>query len=54
MWFMRLVHDIRPPLDGLSDLIRFRPAQRRYDVAEVKGPSDRFHDNQIRWLAYCS
>jgi hypothetical protein len=38
----------------LPDLIRFWPAERRYELIEVKGPGDRLQDNQIRWLAYCA
>ena len=37
----------------MPDLIRFWPAERRYELIEVKGPGDRLQDNQIRWLAYC-
>jgi hypothetical protein len=54
LWFVRLAHDIRANRTGFPDLIRFWPAQRRYEMVEVKGPGDRLQDNQIRWLAYCS
>ncbi|MFM0643526.1 VRR-NUC domain-containing protein [Paraburkholderia bryophila] len=53
LWFERLLHDIRSNRSGLPDLIRFWPAERRYELIEVKGPGDRLQDNQIRWLAYC-
>ncbi|TCF99119.1 nuclease [Paraburkholderia strydomiana] len=51
--FERLLLDIRGNRSGLPDLIRFWPAERRYELIEVKGPGDRLQDNQIRWLAYC-
>ncbi|OAJ62211.1 nuclease [Paraburkholderia ginsengiterrae] len=53
LWFERLLRDIRANRSGLPDLIRFWPAERRYELIEVKGPGDRLQDNQIRWLAYC-
>ncbi|MFM0736187.1 VRR-NUC domain-containing protein [Paraburkholderia xenovorans] len=53
LWFERLLRDIRSNRSGLPDLIRFWPAERRYELIEVKGPGDRLQDNQIRWLAYC-
>ncbi|WP_233854444.1 VRR-NUC domain-containing protein [Paraburkholderia sp. HD33-4] len=53
LWFERLLRDIRGNRSGLPDLIRFWPAERRYELIEVKGPGDRLQDNQIRWLAYC-
>ncbi|CAG9228147.1 Fanconi-associated nuclease 1 homolog [Paraburkholderia sabiae] len=53
LWFERLLVDIRANRSGLPDLIRFWPNERRYELIEVKGPSDRLQDNQIRWLAYC-
>ncbi|WP_341319033.1 VRR-NUC domain-containing protein [Paraburkholderia sp. IMGN_8] len=52
--FERLLRDIRSNRSGLPDLIRFWPAERRYELIEVKGPGDRLQDNQIRWLAYCA
>ena len=54
LWFERLLRDIRGNRSGLPDLIRFSPAERRYELIEVKGPGDRLQDNQIRWLAYCA
>ncbi|MCC8400414.1 VRR-NUC domain-containing protein [Paraburkholderia sp. MMS20-SJTN17] len=54
LWFERLLSDIRGNRSGLPDLIRFWPAERRYELIEVKGPGDRLQDNQIRWLAYCA
>jgi hypothetical protein len=53
LWFERLLRDVRANRSGLPDLIRFWPAERRYELIEVKGPGDRLQDNQIRWLAYC-
>ncbi|MGF6753728.1 VRR-NUC domain-containing protein [Paraburkholderia sp. GAS42] len=52
-WFERLLVDIRSNRSGLPDLIRFWPAEQRYELIEVKGPGDRLQDNQIRWLEYC-
>jgi hypothetical protein len=54
LWFERLLRDIRGNRSGLPDLIQFWPAERRYELIEVKGPGDRLQDNQIRWLAYCA
>jgi hypothetical protein len=54
LWFERLLRDIRGNRSGLPDLIRFWPAERRYELIEVKGPGDRLQDNQIRWLTYCA
>nr|WP_222858295.1 VRR-NUC domain-containing protein [Paraburkholderia phenoliruptrix] len=53
LWFERLLRDVRANRSGLPDLIRFWPAERRYELIEVKGPGDRLQDNQIRWLTYC-
>ena len=53
LWFTRLLADIRGNRSGLPDLVRFWPAERRYELIEVKGPGDRLQDNQTRWLAYC-
>jgi hypothetical protein len=53
LWFERLLRDIRSNRSGLPDLVRFWPAERRYELIEVKGPGDRLQDNQIRWLEYC-
>lgn len=52
-WFARLLADIRENRSGLPDLIRFWPAERRYELIEVKGPGDKLQDNQIRWLRFC-
>jgi len=54
LWFARLVSDIRANRSGLPDLVQFWPAERRYELIEVKGPGDRLQDNQIRWLAHCA
>jgi hypothetical protein len=53
LWFERLLQDIRGNRSGLPDLVRFWPAERRYELIEVKAPGDRLQDNQIRWLSYC-
>ncbi|WP_206957031.1 VRR-NUC domain-containing protein [Trinickia acidisoli] len=53
LWFTRLLADIRENRSGLPDLVRFLPAQRRYELIEVKGPGDKLQDNQTRWLRYC-
>ncbi|KVQ16229.1 nuclease [Burkholderia ubonensis] len=53
LWFARLLADIRGNRSGLPDLVRFWPAERRYELIEVKGPGDRLQDNQTRWLGYC-
>lgn len=52
-WFARLLVDIRENRSGLPDLVRFWPAERRYEFIEVKGPGDKLQDNQIRWLRFC-
>lgn len=54
LWFERLLADLRGNRSGLPDLVRFWPAERRYELIEVKGPGDRLQDNQIRWLDYCA
>ncbi|TKC88343.1 VRR-NUC domain-containing protein [Trinickia terrae] len=54
LYFERLLADIHGNRSGLPDLIRFWPAERRYELIEVKGPGDRLQDNQIRWLQYCA
>lgn len=51
--FARLLRDVKANRTGLPDLVRFWPAQRRYEFVEVKGPGDKLQDNQIRWLQYC-
>jgi len=53
LYFERLLHDVKTNRSGLPDLIRFWPAERRYELIEVKGPGDKLQDNQIRWLRYC-
>lgn len=53
LWFARLLADIRENRSGLPDLIRFWPAEQRYELIEVKGPGDKLQDNQTRWLRYC-
>jgi hypothetical protein len=53
LYFERLLRDVKTNRSGLPDLIRFWPAERRYELIEVKGPGDKLQDNQIRWLRYC-
>lgn len=53
LYFERLLRDVKTNRSGLPDLIRFWPAERRYELIEVKGPGDKLQDNQIRWLQYC-
>lgn len=53
LFFARLLRDVKANRSGLPDLIRFWPAERRYELIEVKGPGDKLQDNQIRWLQYC-
>ena len=50
--FERLRADPRHHRTGLPDLIRFWPAEQRYEMVEVKAPGDKLQDNQIRWLQY--
>ncbi|WP_144641018.1 VRR-NUC domain-containing protein [Bordetella genomosp. 13] len=52
LWFARLLDDPKANRSGLPDLVRFWPAERRYELIEVKGPGDRLQDNQVRWLHY--
>ena len=52
-FFGRLLQGVRANRSGLPDLIRFWPAENRYEMVEVKGPGDRLQDNQIRWLQFC-
>lgn len=52
--FARLLADVKTNRSGFPDLVRFWPAERRYELVEVKGPGDKLQDNQIRWLQYCS
>jgi len=52
LWFARLLDDLKTNRSGLPDLVRFWPAERRYELIEIKGPGDRLQDNQVRWLEY--
>jgi hypothetical protein len=54
LWFRRILHDVKENRTGFPDLIQFWPAERRYDMIEVKGPGDRLQDNQLRWIDYCA
>lgn len=53
LFFERLLRDLKGNRTGLPDLVRFWPAERRYELVEVKAPGDKLQDNQIRWLDYC-
>jgi len=53
-WCERILQDIQANRSGFPDLIQFWPAERRYDMIEVKGPGDRLQDSQKRWIAYCA
>lgn len=53
-WFERILLDIKTNRSGFPDLIQFWPAERRYNMIEVKGPGDRLQDNQKRWIDYCA
>jgi len=53
-WFDRILLDIKANRTGFPDLIQFWPAERRYNMIEVKGPGDRLQDNQLRWIDYCA
>jgi hypothetical protein len=52
--FERILQDVQANRTGFPDLIQFWPAERRYNMIEVKGPGDRLQDNQLRWLDYCA
>ena len=53
-WCERILADIKINRTGFPDLIQFWPAERRYQMIEVKGPGDRLQDNQLRWIDYCA
>jgi hypothetical protein len=53
-WCERILLDIKANRSGFPDLIQFWPAERRYNMIEVKGPGDRLQDNQLRWIEYCA
>ena len=52
--FERILQDVQANRTGFPDLIQFWPAERRYNMIEVKGPGDRLQDNQLRWIDYCA
>lgn len=52
--FERILSDIKSNRSGFPDLIQFWPAEKRYQMIEVKGPGDRLQDNQLRWIDYCA
>ena len=37
---------------GMPDLIRFFPAQKSYELVEVKGPGDALQPHQRQWMRY--
>jgi hypothetical protein len=53
-WCQRILQDVKANRTGFPDLIQFWPAERRYNMIEVKGPGDRLQDNQLRWIDYCA
>ncbi|MFL6656665.1 MAG: VRR-NUC domain-containing protein [Massilia sp.] len=53
-WCERILLDIKTNRSGFPDLIQFWPAEKRYQMIEVKGPGDRLQDNQLRWIDYCA
>jgi hypothetical protein len=53
-WFERILLDLKANRAGFPDLIQFWPAEKRYNMIEVKGPGDRLQDNQLRWIDYCA
>jgi hypothetical protein len=53
-WCDRILLDVKANRTGFPDLIQFWPAERRYNMIEVKGPGDRLQDNQLRWIEYCA
>ena len=53
-WCERILQDVKTNRSGFPDLIQFWPAERRYNMIEVKGPGDRLQDNQLRWIDYCA
>jgi hypothetical protein len=52
--FERILQNVKANRSGFPDLIQFWPAERRYNMIEVKGPGDRLQDNQLRWIEYCA
>ncbi|AOV04533.1 MULTISPECIES: VRR-NUC domain-containing protein [Delftia] len=54
LFFARLLRDVQANRTGFPDLVRFWPAERRYELVEAKAPGDKLQDNQIRWLQYCA
>jgi hypothetical protein len=53
-WCERILLDVKANRSGFPDLIQFWPAERRYNMIEVKGPGDRLQDNQLRWIEFCA
>ncbi|HAT34006.1 MAG TPA: nuclease [Janthinobacterium sp.] len=53
-WCERILLDIKANRSGFPDLIQFWPAEKRYNMIEVKGPGDRLQDSQKRWIDFCA
>lgn len=49
-----MLQDAQANRTGFPALVRFWPAERRYELVEVKGPGDKLQDNQMRWQQYFS
>lgn len=50
--FQRILFDPHSNRSGFPDLILFSPANKTYQLIEVKGPGDRLQDNQVRWMEF--
>jgi hypothetical protein len=53
LYFRRLAANLNDNRNGLPDLVQFWPAEKRYQLIEVKAPGDRLQDNQRRWIQFC-
>jgi hypothetical protein len=51
-YFNRLLSNLQENRNGLPDLVKFWPHEKRYQMIEVKGPGDRLQDNQRRWVQF--
>jgi hypothetical protein len=50
--FQHILFDPHSNRSGFPDLILFSPANKTYQLIEIKGPGDRLQDNQVRWLEF--
>ncbi|MCP3686192.1 MAG: VRR-NUC domain-containing protein [bacterium] len=50
--FQHMLSDLREHRKGLPDLIHFDPANKSYQLIEVKGPGDRLQDHQRIWIEF--